>query len=69
MLKRILKEVKEFKMVSFLTPLFMVLEVIFEVLIPQYMGKIIDLSEADKVDMDRVLMYGGIMLLLAGGAL
>ncbi|MBR3539465.1 MAG: ABC transporter ATP-binding protein [Eubacterium sp.] len=69
MLKRILKEVKEFKTASFLTPLFMVLEVIFEVLIPQYMGKIIDLSEADKVDMDRVLMYGGIMLLLAGGAL
>ncbi len=69
MLKRLLKEVKEFKTASILTPLFMVLEVIFEVLIPQYMGKIIDLSETDKVDMDRVLIYGGIMLLLAAGAL
>ncbi len=69
MLKRLLKEVKEFKKDSILTPLFMVLEVIFEVLIPRYMGKIIDLSETDKVDMGRVLLYGGIMLLLAAGAL
>jgi ATP-binding cassette subfamily B protein len=69
MLKRLLKEVKEFKRDSFLTPLFMVLEVIFEVLIPYFMGKIIDISEADTVDMGKVLLNGGIMLVLAAGAL
>ena len=69
MLKRLLKEVKEFKRDSFLTPFFMVLEVIFEVLIPYFMGKIIDISEQDTVDMGKVLMNGGIMLVLAAGAL
>ncbi len=69
MLKRLLKEVKEFKKDSILTPVFMILEVIFDVLIPKYMGKIIDLSEADGVDMDRILYYGAIMLVLAAGAL
>ena len=69
MLKRLLKEVKEFKRDSILTPLFMILEVIFEVLIPYFMGKIIDISEADTVDMGKVLLNGGIMLVLAAGAL
>ena len=83
MLKRLLKEVKEFKRDSILTPVFMILEVIFEVLIPHFMGKIIDMSEAssvdlgdaaviskaDSIDMGRILLYGGIMLVLAAGAL
>ena len=69
MLKRLLAEVKEYKKDSLLTPVFMILEVIFEVLIPQYMGKIIDLSEGDNVDIGRVLTYGAIMLILAAGAL
>ncbi len=69
MLRRLGKEIKEYKKDSLLTPCFMVLEVIFEVLIPRYMGKLIDLSETDDVDMGRILTYGGIMLLLAAGAL
>ena len=69
MIKRLLKEVGEFKKDSFLTPFFMILEVIFDVLIPLFMGKLIDLSEGEDVDMGRILMYGGIMLLTAGGAL
>ena len=69
MLKRLLAEVKEYKRDSLMTPVFMILEVIFEVLIPRYMGKIIDLSEGENVDMGRVLTYGAIMLILAAGAL
>ena len=69
MLKKLGSQVKEYKKDAILTPIFMILEVIFDVLIPQYMGKLIDLSEENEVDMHRVLLYGGIMLLLAGGAL
>ena len=40
--KILLREVKEFKTASFLTPVFMILEVIVETLIPLFMAKIID---------------------------
>ena len=69
MVKTILKEVQEFKKASFATPVFMILEVIFETIIPIVMGKIIDISEGDNIDMSHILMYGGIMILLALGAL
>ena len=69
MIKTLGKEIKEYKKDAILTPCFMILEVIFDVLIPKYMGKLIDLSEGEEVDMGRILTYGGIMLLLAGGAL
>ena len=82
--KTILKEVQEFKVASFLTPFFMVLEVIFETLIPIVMGKIIDMSNGEaeavgeavetavsegSIDMGKILLYGGVMILLALGAL
>ena len=69
MVKTILKEVQEFKKASFATPVFMILEVIFETIIPIVMGKIIDISEGDNIDMSHILMYGGFMILLALGAL
>ena len=84
MVKTILKEVQEFKAASFLTPFFMILEVIFETLIPIVMGKIIDLSDGNaeaaaeavetavsegSIDMGHILLYGGIMILLAIGSL
>lgn len=69
MVKTILKEVQEFKAASIVTPVFMILEVIFETLIPIVMGKIIDISEGESIDMSHILMYGGIMVLLAIGSL
>ncbi len=72
MLKTLGKEVKEYKRASILTPLFMILEVIFETLIPVFMGKILNISEEGKIgsaEMQHILIYGGLMLLLAGGAL
>ncbi|MBO5609197.1 MAG: ABC transporter ATP-binding protein [Eubacterium sp.] len=47
----------------------MILEVIFETIIPIVMGLIIDISEGDTIDMRRILFYGGIMIILALGAL
>lgn len=68
-LKTILSEVQEFKKASFVTPFYMILEVIFETIIPIVMGLVIDISEGDSVDMKRILFYGALMLVLALGAL
>ena len=69
MLKTILREVQEFKKASILTPFYMILEVIFETIIPIVMGLIIDISEGESVDMKHILFYGAIMVVLALGAL
>ena len=42
MLKTLLAQVREFKKASFLTPVFMILEVIVETLIPLVMASMID---------------------------
>lgn len=64
MIKTLLKQVKEYKRVSILTPLFTALEVLMEVLIPFIMASIIDKGiEAGNVRM--VYFYGAIMLVLA----
>ena len=68
-IKVLLTRVQDFKKASFLTPFFMILEVIFETIIPIMMGKIIDISDGDSLDMKRIFFYGGIMLLMALGAL
>ncbi len=69
MIKTLMKEVKEFKKESILTPIFMIFEVILETMIPLFMGKIIDISDEGNIDMRHILIYGGIMLLLAAGGL
>lgn len=64
MIKTLLKQVKEYKKVSLLTPLFTALEVLMEVLIPFIMASIIDKGiEAGNVKM--VYCYGAVMLILA----
>ena len=72
MLKTLGKEIKEYKKASILTPIFMILEVIFETLIPVFMGMILNISEEDTIgsaEMRHILLYGFFMLLLAAGAL
>ena len=61
MVKRLLKEVKEYKLVSILTPVCMILEVIFETFIPFLMASIID-KGISKGDMEHVVIIGGLML-------
>ncbi|MBQ7371608.1 MAG: ABC transporter ATP-binding protein [Blautia sp.] len=64
MLKRLLAEVKEFKTASFLTPLCMILEVLFETLIPLAMASIID-NGVEKGDMSHIYKMGIVMVILA----
>ena len=68
-IKTILGEVQDFTAASVATPIYMILEVIFETIIPIVMGRIIDISEGETLDLGRIFMFGGIMILLALGAL
>ena len=64
MLKVLLGQVKEFKKNSLLAPLFMVLEVSMELIIPVMMASIID-NGVEKGNMAHVCLIGAIMLIVA----
>lgn len=64
MLKKLLQSVREYKKASFLTPFFVILEVVMEVLIPFFMASIIDIGIGNK-DMPYILRVGGILVLAA----
>ncbi len=64
MIKTLGKHLKEFKIPSILTPIFMILEVFFEILIPYLMASIID-EGVQKGDMRHIVTVGMLMLLLA----
>ncbi len=64
MVKTLLGQVKEYKTVSILTPIFTGLEVLMEVLIPFVTASIID-KGIEAGDIRQVYFYGAIMLLLA----
>lgn len=63
-LKTILGQVKEFKVASFLTPAFMLLEVAMEMIIPLLMASIID-DGVNKGDMKHIFLVGACMIVVA----
>ncbi|MBR2752383.1 MAG: ABC transporter ATP-binding protein [Lachnospiraceae bacterium] len=68
MLKTLIGEVKQFKKVTLLTPVFTAAEVVMEVLIPYVTAMIID-QGINAGNMQAVLMYGGLMVLMAFASL
>ncbi|WP_418374999.1 ABC transporter ATP-binding protein [Agathobaculum sp.] len=64
MVKRLLKSVREFKKDALLTPFFVVLEVVMEVIIPMVMALLID-KGIDGQDMAVIWKYGIILVLCA----
>ncbi len=67
MFRTISKHVKNYTVHSVLTPLFMVLEVIFETIIPMCMGWMVDNGingNSGNGDMNYILKMGGIMIVL-----
>ena len=64
MIKTLLSQVKEYKKDSIITPIFMMLEVIMEIIIPTLMATIID-KGVEQGNMKNVLMIGGCMVLIA----
>ena len=64
MVKTLLKQVKEFKKDSLLTPCFMILEVLMETLIPLLMGSIIN-EGVEAGNMQHIYLMGAMMLVAA----
>ena len=64
MIHAIVKQIKQYKKPSLLTPLFATLEVIMEVLIPYVIAAIVD-KGIDGGNINAVYRYGAIMLVLA----
>lgn len=64
MLKILGAHIKEYKKASIATPLFMILEVIMEMIIPLMMASIID-DGVSKGDINHILKTGGIMIITA----
>ena len=68
MIKRLLKSVREFKKDALLTPFFVVLEVVMEVVIPAVMALLIDRG-IDAHNMGEIWKYGIILIVCAALAL
>ena len=64
MIKTLASQIKEFKKESILTPIFMILEVIFETLIPFLMASIID-DGVEAGNMRHIYIVGGMMIAAA----
>lgn len=64
MIRTLLKEVKEFKRASVATPVFMILEVLMETMIPFLMASIID-DGVNAGDMGHIYRVGGVMVAAA----
>ena len=65
MVKTLLKSVREYKKPALVTPLFMMLEAVCECLIPYMMTRMLATNSAGNVPMSQILIFGGVMLVLA----
>ena len=64
MLQTLLKEVREYKRASLITPVFMILEVLMETLIPYLMASIID-NGVNARNLGHIYRVGGLMVVAA----
>lgn len=64
MFKTLFSRVREYKAKALVTPLFMILEVLMEVLIPTIMARIIDDGVAT-MNMEKILLLSGLLILAA----
>lgn len=60
MVKRLSKCIREYKKASLLAPFFVSLEVVMEVIIPYYMGKLLD-NGVEKGDMNYIIRVGAML--------
>ncbi|MBE7079180.1 MAG: ABC transporter ATP-binding protein [Clostridiales bacterium] len=70
LVRPLLKSVREYKKPSLITPIFMAIEALCECLIPFFMATMITSIDKEGITanaaMQNILLYGGIMILLAG---
>jgi ATP-binding cassette subfamily B protein len=65
MMKKLSKNIGEYKTQTILTPLFVALEVIFDVLIPFVMSKLLDVIDKGDGNINQILGYGGLLVVFA----
>ena len=68
MLKKLSAYIGKYKTQALLSPILVLIEVVLEVFIPLFMGKIVDVGIPNK-DFGYILKMGGLMVLMAIGAL
>lgn len=68
MLKTLYKQIKQYKKATLLTMMFASIEVVLEIIIPMLMAYLID-DGIQAGDMNKVIMYGAIMFVIAIGTL
>ncbi|MCD8029135.1 MAG: ABC transporter ATP-binding protein/permease [Erysipelotrichaceae bacterium] len=68
MLKTLYKQIKQYKKASLLTMMFASIEVVLEIIIPMLMAYLID-DGIQAGNMNKVIMYGAIMFVIAIGTL
>ena len=64
MVKKLMKSIREYKTSTILTPIFVALEVVLEVVIPFLMKELID-KGIDVSNFENVLIYGALLLVCA----
>ena len=69
MIKKLIKVIREYKKETLLTPFFVMLEVIMEVLIPIVMASLIDEGFGENMNIDAIYKYGFILIICAVMAL
>ncbi len=65
MLKTLAKCIREYKLVSILSPVFVTLEVILECLMPFIIADLLNELQADVIEMRRIIYYGCILIAMA----
>lgn len=72
MVKKLAKSIREYKLASILTPIFVSLEVVLECLIPFIIAKLvnsIDVGAGETIKLNDILIYGGILIAMAVASL
>lgn len=72
MVKELAKSIREYKTASILTPIFVSFEVVLECLIPFIIAQLvnsIDVGVGNTIDINQILIYGGILLAMSVASL
>ena len=65
MIKTLMKSIRQYKTPSFLSILFVTLEVVMECLLPFATSKLVDTMEAKNIDVSQIVMYSSIIVGMA----
>ena len=67
-LKKLMKSIRQYKLHSILSPLFVTIEVALECIIPLYMIEMLEKIQIDN-SIPNILLYGGILLAMSAFSL